>query len=82
MIGTNENYKNAEVKFKFEKADWELFKSKSVEVTLADVQDQNINKKVTDTFLSIARDTIPASKPIKNKIEKVYLGGTNRVKMQ
>ena len=56
VIGSNENYKNAE--FKFVKADWEEFKCTSEVVTLADVFDQNINNnKLTDTFLSIARET-------------------------
>ena len=74
MTRSNENFKNAEDRFKFEKADWEMYKTKSGEISLTEVYHPNINlfnKSITEKFLSIARDSIPVSKPCKQNKKNV-----------
>ena len=64
-LNSTEN-SNFEEKFIYEKADWELFRKLCEDITLTDVFSENIyefSKKVTSTFLSMAKQAIP----VKNK---------------
>ena len=61
----NSKENDSEEKFIYEKADWDSFKSLCEEISLADVYDENIdsfNKKITSTFLSMAKRSIPVKK--------------------